>query len=286
MLRTLAALAVVVGMGLAVAVYAGPAMVFVAPQSASASASGYHVDAPAPALTARSWGLYDLETGERIIAHKPQEVRPIASVTKLLTAAVASGMFPEGETTTVSRTAVATEGRAGSLTEGETLSFTELLFPLLLESSNDAAEVFAEARGRDVFLGSMNFAAVILDMMASRFADPSGLSPENVSTADDLALLLRHLSMTAPQLLGITRLSRYVGAEHVWTNVNPVADANGFIGGKHGYTPEAGRTLAMLLGQPFDSQTRTLALVLLGSENLAHDVAALRAYVAAHVRYE
>lgn len=283
--RTLAALLVVGLSGIALAAYAGAPLVVI-PNHAVPERTSYTADAPLPTLTARSWGLYDLETGERIAAHEPGSVRPIASVTKLLTAAVAAESFSEGATTTVSSSAVATEGRAGSLAAGETLSLSELLFPLLLESSNDAAEALAEARGRDIFLGSMNFTAIQLGMVASAFADPSGLSPRNVSTADDLALLLRHLAKNTPELFDITRLSRYVADGHIWSNINPVASDEGFTGGKHGYTPEAERTLAALFTQPFGAHTRTLALVLLGSDNLPSDVAALRSFVGAHVSYE
>lgn len=285
MVRILFALAVVCVSGVAFAASAGAPLVVV-PDRAAPETPRYIADAPPPALTAQSWGLYDLETGERIAAHRSDEVHPIASITKLLTAAVAADAFVAGATTTVSHTAVATEGRAGSLAAGETLSLSELLFPLLLESSNDAAEALAEARGRDIFLGSMNFAAITLGMTGSTFADPSGLSPRNVSSADDLALLLRHLATTAPQLLDITRLSRYVDEERMWSNVNPVVADDGFVGGKHGYTPEANRTLAALFTEPLGGQTRTLALVLLGSDDLRADVAALRAFATTHIHDE
>lgn len=239
-----------------------------------------------PTVSARAWGVYDTETGERLLAHESGAALPIASLTKLMTAAVAYERVPAA-TTTLSWRAVATEGRAGRLEVGETLSVYELLFPLLIESSNDAAEALAEQAGRDSFIGGMNLAAARLGMLDTVYADPSGLSPENISTVDDLARLVGHLAAREPHLLDITRLSQYVGVAHTWVNVNPVAGVDTFRGGKHGYTEEADRTFVGLFEHEFPGgERRTLTIVLLGSENLVADVAALRSVVDLSVRYE
>jgi len=269
------------------ALVAGILLIVFSDMSFGPQPPAYEVDASVlPAVSARAWGVYDLETGAQLLAHEPDTALPIASLTKLMTAVVAR----EGEsaaTTTLSWRAVATEGRAGRLRAGETLSVYELLFPLLIESSNDAAEALAEYTGRDSFIAEMNLAAARLGMFDTVYADPSGLSSENVSTVSDLVRLLRAVAIREPHLLDITRLSQYVGTEHTWVNVNPVSSVDAFRGGKHGYTDEANRTFVGLFEHEFSGGVvRTLTIVLLGSEHLPTDVATLRAFVDASVRYE
>lgn len=238
-------------------------------------------------VSAISWGVYDVETGERIIAHNEHEVLPVASITKLMTAFTAHSLPDIDEPTVLSPGAVATFGRAGSLRVGEALSARELLFPLLIESSNDAAEALAEIDGRSTFLAHMNLSATRFGLESTSFEDPSGLSPLNVSSVSDQARFLTYLYRNARHLLDITTLRRYVGEEHTWVNVNPVAASSAFRGGKHGYTDEAGRTLAALFDVLLlNGEVRTVVVILLGSDNLPDDMAALLNLLSAHVRYE
>ncbi len=240
-----------------------------------------------PTISARAWGVFDAETGQLIFGRDVHNALPIASVTKLMTARVATDNVPLDATTTISRRAVATEGRAGELKAGEVMSLRELLFPLLLPSSNDAAEAIAEYAGRDAFIERMNEAAQELGMTDTHYADPSGLSPQNISSVTDLAALMWHLAQTEQYLLDISRLKTYIGTAHVWHNANKISLLDTFRSGKHGYTDEANRTLAA----HFDEElarggTRTLTIILLGSDNLAQDITALQAYLRAHVAYE
>ncbi len=244
-------------------------------------------DAEAPEVSAKAWGIFDTETGELIVAHNAREAYPIASLTKLMTAAVALEMPSIDATTTVSWRAVSTEGRAGRLAAGDILTLRELLFPLMLESSNDAAEAIAEHAGRDAFIAAMNARAAAIGMPSAHFADPSGLSPENVASVVDVKLLMEYLDREERFLLDVTRLPTYVGAEHTWRNINPAREHQGFRGGKHGYTEEANRTLAGVFAAPLAANTeRTLTIVLLGSDNLPADLAALDELIRTAVRYE
>ena len=124
---------------------------------------------------------------------------------------------------------VATYGQAGDLEAGETYARRELQFPLLLESSNDAAAALARTGG-DSFLDAMHQVASAAGMTDTRFADSSGLSAGNVATADDLARLLRHLVREHRTVLDITRLSRYLGPYGGWSNNNPVFDDPDYLG--------------------------------------------------------
>ncbi len=239
-----------------------------------------------PDVSARAWGVFDARTGEMLIAEDEKSVLPIASLTKLVTADIALDTLALEASTTLSWRAVSTEGRAGSLRAGEHMNVRELLFPLLIESSNDAAEALAEYSGRTTFIEDMNAQADVLKMEDTHFADPSGLSPDNVSTVHDLAIFIAHLANYQPYILDITSLPTYIGAAHAWWNVNPLVNAEAFRGGKHGYTDEASRTFAGIFVETFPSGTSAeISIIVLGSDNLPKDIEAIRSFMRDHVDY-
>lgn len=280
-MRSLFALLAVLAAGFMLVAYTATGTVGVAQHTESVD---FEVDAFAvPELSAPAWGLYDTETETFLAGAQVHDVRPIASLVKLMTAYAALATYTRDEYIEVSARAVATEGRAGRLAAGQVLPAHEFIFPLLIESSNDAAEVLAEY-DRDEFIAALQQQAVRLGMQDTAYADPSGLSPSNQSSVADTARLLHHLARTEPHLLDMTRLSRYVGTQHTWQNVNPLSGLRVFRGGKHGYTHAAGRTFAGIFELELaDGTTRRMTIILLGSEDLSSDAAALIAFVREHV---
>src|SRR3989344_891829 len=130
-----------------------------------------------PKVGALAYLVGDLNTGEVILAKNQEEKLPIASVSKLMTALVAKEIGSVDETAQVSKQALATEGVNGGFRAGEKIKIPDLIYPLLLESSNDAAEVIAEHFGREIFIKKMNQRAENLKMSQTSYEDPSGLSP-------------------------------------------------------------------------------------------------------------
>ncbi len=110
-----------------------------------------------PEISAKSYLAVDIENGRKFIFKNLNEVYPIASVTKLMTSTILLEEVELDEMTKVSKSAynVPTNG-AGDLKIGEEIKVEDLIFPLLLESSNVAAEVIAEKKGRKNFLKLMN----------------------------------------------------------------------------------------------------------------------------------
>lgn len=229
-------------------------------------------------ITAKSFIVFDVTTGQVFGARASKATHEMASITKLITAYTALATSTIDASTTVSWRAIATEGRAGQLAGGQKTRVRELLFPLLLESSNDAAEVIAEANGRAPFIASMNEQVQSLGMTSTTIVDPSGLSRGNMSTAHDLMTLLRHLNEFNRHVLDITTLSSYIGERQMWQNSDPLLSSEGFAGGKHGYTDTAGRTIALIVEESFDDigEVRPIGIVLLDSDNLPSDVQKLR----------
>jgi D-alanyl-D-alanine carboxypeptidase len=234
-----------------------------------------------PNLTAAAYLVADLDTGELILSKNYKAVHPIASVTKLMTSLVAQDLIVPNKTASVSRAAVLTYGNrtAGKFKVGEKILVKDLYYPLLLESSNSAAEVFAEQAGRSYFIGRMNDKARELGLDQTSFEDPSGLSPHNVSSPEDLFTLARYIYQEHKDLLEISKLQNYKAAGHYWHNKNRISLMSSYLGGKNGYTDEAGKTIVSLFSVPLVTGNRNIAIILLKSDNLTNDISHILGYL-------
>lgn len=221
-------------------------------------------------ITAAAYAVQDLTTGAVLVAHNETAVLPIASVTKLFTAAALLADHDLFQSVVVTAADVATEGRAGKLRDGETYTKRELLWPLMLESSNDAAA--ALERSTPMLLDDMHALVVALGATHTQFADASGLSAANVSSAHELAALVASLWRAEPHLFDISQLPQFITDNNGWVNNSPVLTEAAYRGGKHGFTNEAGRTGVFV----FQEGDQHVVYVLLGSADVQQDVAKLR----------
>ena len=240
-----------------------------------------------PAVAARRYLIGDVVTGEIIAEQDADEVVPIASITKLFTALTAQRVYRPGTHVRVSKQALATEGASGGFVQGERFTIDELLDPLLLESSNDAAEVIAEGYNRARFIQELNTFSSQLNLTDTHFDDPSGLSPNNTSSARDLFTFAQYLyhyeaqliERTLPKQVELTRSSR--NSYHLWRNRNSFVTYGDewYRGGKIGYIPEAAQTmLAFFTVREGALDERTYVVVVLGSGSRNRDVATLIDY--------
>ncbi|HUG76838.1 MAG TPA: D-alanyl-D-alanine endopeptidase [Burkholderiales bacterium] len=138
--------------------------------------------------------VLDAETGEVVINKNGDAVVPIASITKLMTAIVTLERGLElDQRIVLSREDVRTARRTHTrLRTGTVLTREELLMLALMASENLAAAALGRTYpgGMEVFVEAMNAKALELGMSDSRFVEPTGLSPHNVSSALDLAKLV------------------------------------------------------------------------------------------------
>lgn len=238
-------------------------------------------------VSAEAYLVFDAASGEVLGGKGEQTPHEMASIVKLLTADTALSIADIEASTTISWRAVATEGRSGKLQYGEEYRLRELLFPLLLESSNDAAEAIAEGYGRESFISEMNRRRDELGMASTTVVDPSGLSRGNTTTAQDLRTFVTHLYTAHRHILDITSLTTFIGSNHTWRNTDPLITSEGFIGGKQGYTDSAGRTLAAVFDTRFEEdRVRPIGIILLSSDDLVGDVSLLRDEVTRTVSYD
>lgn len=239
-----------------------------------------------PAVTAKHYLVADLENGTILAASDLHESVPIASLTKLMTAIVAAEeMSFEQRVRTTTPTFV--ESLIPRLAGRNSVSMYSLMQLLLVESSNEAAEVIAGWYGRDEFITKMNDTARTLGLFDTTFADPSGLSAENVSSLSDLYKLARYIHSHRQFIFEISATGQAVGVPGggEFTNLvnfNQVENLDNFVGGKIGETMAAGQTSLSLHEVTVQGDTRTIAVILLGSEARDEDVQQLVSFVGSH----
>ncbi|MDP3769615.1 MAG: L,D-transpeptidase family protein [bacterium] len=233
-------------------------------------------------LSAISALAADFETGQILFEKQKDAVLPVASLTKLMTGLVALESIDRFKILTVTNSAVETFGNTGKLTIGDTFKSQDLLYPLILASSNDAATLYAQQVYG--FIDIMNQKARAIGLNNTHYKEPTGLSPENVSTAQDLFRLLTFISIHKRPLFAVSGLPAYTlntgKKNHTWKNTTWPDDKGIFIGGKSGLTDEARETLAAAFTTKLSEQgTRPIAIILLGSQDRKRDVLLITEYL-------
>lgn len=207
---------------------------------------------------------------------------PIASLTKLMTALIAIETMSLDDTLLV-REPNLVESVIPRLQGESSVTLYSLLELLLVESSNEAAEVIANNYGRDRFIQAMNVRARELGLRDTVFVDPSGLGNGNVSSVNDLWWLTRYIYQYEPFIFTLTRddavLPSYVNDSFAdLVNFNTVESIDSFIGGKVGETTAAKKTSVTIHRLLIGGAERDIAVILLGSDNRRADVLTLLEY--------
>jgi D-alanyl-D-alanine carboxypeptidase len=194
--------------------------------------------------------LFDLRNGRVLWGRQPTTPRPIASVTKMMTALLVVERDPPTATAFITRAALRYQGSGvGLLPPGKRVNVTPLLYGLLLPSGNDAARVLAQNVGRTIpgFVRLMNERARQLGLTCTHFVGPDGYSDANRSCPRDLARLAAAV-MREPRLRAVVSSSfasfpfPIKGRKLYLAGHNPLdlRRYRGWTGIKTGYTPLAG----------------------------------------------
>lgn len=251
-----------------------------AAQNASAS--------PAPKLHSTHAVVFDATNQEVLLDKDGKTAAPIASITKVMTAMVALDAKPDmQETLQVSGQDVDTVKHSSSrVAVGTELSRGDAMHIALMSSENRAASALSRnyPGGSVAFVHAMNVKAQKLGMTRTTLEDPTGLSPQNQASAQDLVRMVLAAEHYQP-ITQFTTSSQYtlpIGQRILaYHNSNPlVGKPNWDIElSKTGYTKEAGRCLVLKLA----AAGKQLVVVLLGSQSSSAriaDVQAIKHWVA------
>lgn len=225
-------------------------------------------------FTGNSLYAYDTTTDEVLFAQNENEILPLASITKLMTAYVALKSLPQDTIVTISSSAISMTDDHGLLVDEKWLLEDIAKFTLLV-SSNDGARAIREKFESTLpnsFVASMNAYAKILGMNNTTFYNESGLDEGllagSYGTASDVAILLEAFSNEYPQILATTAmknvsLTSLSGVTHNIENTNEsIYTYPGRLGSKTGLTNIAGGNLAFIFDRGVLSPT---IVVVLGS---------------------
>lgn len=212
----------------------------------------YPLKANALDVSAKSAVLIEAQTGKVLFEKDSNSRRPEASTTKIMTALVALENSSPDEIVTCKKNVALTGGTSIYLKEGEKITVEALLYGLMLESGNDAAEALADhiGGGRDDFVKMMNERAKSMGLTDTNFTNPHGLPDDNhYTTAKELALFTREalkdpLFEKIVSTKSIRIRNHESGGNRFFENHNALLKSyKGCDGVKTGFTKAAGRCL-------------------------------------------
>ncbi len=223
-----------------------------------------------PQLKSAAVLVLDQETGEVLLSRNTDNVAPIASLTKLMTALVTvEAKLPLDEVIEITEADIDTlKGTGSRLRVGSSFTREDLLKLALMASENRAASALGRSYpgGKSAFVQAMNRKAHELHMSATHFVEPTGLSSANVSSAEDLAKLVR-AAHDRPLIRDYSTMARHEvrinGRPASFVNTNALVRGGSWDIGlsKTGFINEAGRCLVMQA----NFNARSVIIVLLDS---------------------
>jgi serine-type D-Ala-D-Ala endopeptidase (penicillin-binding protein 7) len=223
----------------------------------------------------------DLNQDSIIKGQNIEQVRALASITKLMTAVVALD-----HSTNMDKMLTLSKLTHSKLPHRE-YTRGELFHAMLIKSDNGAAETIAAdyPGGREKFITDMNIRAMMMGLKNTHFNDPTGLNTGNVSTAEDVSHLvvgaafypmIRDISTKKEStiLIQVKRKDRSV----VLSNTNRVLlrEFDSILLSKTGFTNPAGFCVAILIEHPVKNEMHRQVIVVMGAKNTAQRVDAVK----------
>lgn len=227
-------------------------------------------------LSAEAVLVVDVATRETLLSKNAHVQRPLASITKLMTAMVTL----DRRVPMARRAAITKEDEVGGarlrVASGSTLSVRDIFDAMLVGSANNAANALSRTTklARKDFIAAMNAKAKAIGLRATAFVDPTGIDPENVSTAEDIAALAFEAfaipdirrATTSPSVTVVTSARQVHTVKS--TDGLLTDDKNGLyvLGGKTGYLEESQWNFVVKMR---DSRNKPVMVVVLGSDSQA-----------------
>jgi D-alanyl-D-alanine carboxypeptidase len=214
----------------------------------------------------------DLSRTSKILFEKSSNNKlPIASLTKLMTAVVVIDRYNLSDTAVVDKIADSQSPLKQDIKLGDIMTVDNLLKIMLVKSSNKAAYTLAERSNGETgvknFVALMNQKAKEMGLDSTFYVDPTGLNPDNISTASDLIKLTEYILKNYPEIAEISR-QRKINVPGFGT----IENSDPLLGGipdvvcsKTGFTAEAKGCLLLVIDKP--GSDNYLINVVLGADN-------------------
>jgi D-alanyl-D-alanine endopeptidase (penicillin-binding protein 7) len=237
----------------------------------------------APTISAWSAVILRESDGSVLWGKNENKVTPLASLTKLIAIRTFLDLKPSLNKVVTYKIQdekynylYCQPGESAKLAvkDGDTLTIENLIYSALVGSANNAVESLVRVSGlsRDVFIAKMNQNVKDWGTKNTSFVEPTGLSPQNVSSPYDYAIITKEL-FTSPLLKKISTTAKYsfktinTKKVHTLTNTSELVRNNQYqiIGSKTGYLNEAGNCLMTRVASPQGN----IIVVNFGSKNSA-----------------
>lgn len=229
-----------------------------------------------PDFATKSWILIDADSGDILAGQNFDEQRPMASTIKALTSLALLPRLQYDSVYEAKPQETLTEGAHVGVLAGNTYTVGQLFHGMLMRSGNDAAVALADSYGFQRTIDAMNAEAQRVGATNTVAKTPNGLDrPGQVTTARDLAQIYR-AAIQDPRLQEILTVKEAefpakapvdpTNARNTFTiyNNDNLLESNypGFLGGKSGFTSQAGRTY--VAGVDRDGKKYVVALLGIG----------------------
>lgn len=224
-------------------------------------------------ISAQAAAVVDERTGTVLWQKNANEVRSIASITKLMTALVFLQNNPGWDTEVTMLPEDNTNGGTHHILEGERVTAENLFYAGLIASDNNSIKALVRSTGltEEEFVGKMNNRARTLGLINTNFVEPTGLDEDNKSTALEV-LKLAQYAFGKDTIVDAVELSTYTfqaksGQHHKIYSTNKLLDSYlDIVAGKTGYIGASGYCLT---AQVKGEEGQRILAVVLGSDS--HD---------------
>lgn len=244
---------------------------------------------PLSSVTATSYLVGNLATGQIYYSKDPTLENGLASISKLFTAIVAEQNMDPNQIIQITPAMLAVYPNSYGVLLGEKFTLHDLIYGMLLQSNDNIAEGIAMAYSspstyisapagttpsESAFIAKMNTLAASLNLTHTHFIDASGLDEGNVTDANDLFSFAQYLYKNQQPLLGITDTYSYEVATttdhlgHDFINIDPFVGDPHYIGGKTGRTDEAGETMLSMFNYESNGVNYPIVVIVLHSDML------------------
>ncbi len=250
---------------------------------------------PNPKINAQIALVKDIDNDFTFLQKNADLIRPIASISKLMSSLVTRKYILPNQEVEIKSGFLQIDGDSFTkLNTSEIIEVKDLEKMLLLSSSNKAGIAIASVLGKEEFVSKMNEEAENLNMIQTRFQEPTGLSMINQSTAHDLEKLLKKILLDFPEILILSQRPKeeviIKNGEEIERreirNINQISHNPYFLeelnmdylGGKTGFTDEAKETYVGIFSVPSKKEPgiyRRVLVALLYSDYRYQDIETL-----------